>query len=220
MSVFECARCNALTYSASRAANYRCETCGSPKARILEDQTFDTAVDVERTPRPRDHCGAVHYGPDAGAMLAAPFIAEGLACGDHVIAQLCERVQGRLETMLPPDVVAAVTWVDAEEAYGPGFEPEAAAARVSGIAEASPRRLRLVGNLHAGLREDMSADTLRRYERLTQNVAIEHQITALCLYDAEILDEEYLEVCRDTHPLVARDEGLRRNPAFAWSPSC
>ena len=72
MSVFECARCNALTYSASRAANYRCETCGSPKARILEDQTFDTAVDVERTPRPRDHCGAVHYGPDTGAMHAAP----------------------------------------------------------------------------------------------------------------------------------------------------
>jgi MEDS: MEthanogen/methylotroph, DcmR Sensory domain len=109
-----------------------------------------------------------------------------------------------------------VTWIDAEEAYGPGFEPEAAAARVRGMAEASPRRLRLVGSL----RDDMSADTLRRYERLAQDVAIEHEITGLCLYDAEVLDEEYLVVCRDTHPLVARDEGLRRNPAFAWSPSC
>lgn len=220
VSVFECARCNALTYSASRAATYRCETCGSPKARILVDETFDTAEDVERTPHPRDHCAAVYRGPQAGAALAAPFIVDGLARGDQVIAQLCSRVRAELETTLAPDVVQATTWIDAEVAYGPGFEPEEAAARVRQAAHSAPRRLRLVGNLHAGIRDGMPADTLRRYERLAQDVAVDHEVTALCLYDAEIADDEYLAVCRDTHPLVARDERLRRNPAFAWSPSC
>ena len=57
MPVFECSRCNNLTYSASRFALLVCDVCGSNRQRILEHAfSFAEARDEPRELGPGDHC--------------------------------------------------------------------------------------------------------------------------------------------------------------------
>lgn len=205
-----------LAYSASPWVAFTCDVCGSTTSRTLDVPSFDAARDASRRAGRGDHCAAVHHGPAEAAALIAPFVAAGMAREEFVMVQSCTEAWEHAIPLLGGDV-EGVTWVDADQVYVEGFEPAGAVARVREVAAASPRPLRLVGGPPRAFPERLAASVLREYEVLAHDVAVELDITALCLYDADYLPAEYLRIQRDMHPLVEYGDGLHRNPDFVWS---
>ena len=56
-----------------------------------------------------------------------------------------------------------------------------------------------------------------RYELLAHEACHAEGIAALCVWEAPRMSDELLAIVRRTHTLVARDEGVRRNPDFVWA---
>src|SRR3954467_10196443 len=89
MPVFECARCNNLTYSASRFASITCDVCGGARHRMLEHAlSFDEAREEPREVAAGDHCCVGYEDAEQAAPLAAHVIRAGLADQALVVAQL------------------------------------------------------------------------------------------------------------------------------------
>jgi hypothetical protein len=185
---------------------------------MLDVTTFEAARAQGRRPGRGDHAAAVHHGPVEAAALSVPFVAEGLERDEAVFLQLSADAWDETATRMGADS-ERVTWVDADGVYLDGFAPGEAVARVRGMAEASERPVRLVGGLPPTFADQVPVGDLRRYERLAHDLAVRLGITALCLYDADTLPAEYLEVERRVHPLVQAGGALVRNPDFAWEPA-
>jgi predicted RNA-binding Zn-ribbon protein involved in translation (DUF1610 family) len=216
--VFECARCNALMYSASRAVGFACDQCGATTARCLVDETFRTVEEVTRKPGRGDHCVAVYRGPEEGAAVAAPFIEEGVRRAELTVVEADSALREAIAGRLGPGIEEAVEWADPAAVVGEGFDADRMAERLRRLASSTPS-LRILGAFDAACALRVDALEMGRYERLAHDITVEEGVVALCLYDAELCGEGLLAAARATHPLCRRAGALRRNPEFAWTPA-
>ena len=216
-SVFECARCNALTYSASREAVSACERCGSTTARVLDAVTFAAAESTPRIPAPGDHCLTVVADDDEAVRVALPFLRDGLLGGERVFAWLRPARCAQIEAQLPAEAARRLECMDAEKAYASPFDALATVERVVAVARDGGPPVRIVGGPPGTLTDLAPAAEWARYEALAHEAAVSEGITALCVYDASSLDSELREMVHRTHPLIGRHDEVRRNPDFAWT---
>ena len=217
MPVFECARCNALRYSASRAAGRRCDNCGATRLRVLEDHSFSAAQVSPRFPAPGDHCMGIHRGVAEGAALAAAFLEPGLRAGEPTAAQVPDAMREELEQRLPAELSERVRWLEMPDLRS--MEDAAALAASQGdVIRASAKPLWIVVGVAPAIEQQIDARERERYERLMHEQVVEHGAVALCLYDASVAASDQIEAGRASHPLVADRSGVHRNPDFRWRP--
>jgi hypothetical protein len=216
-SVFECSRCNAMTYSASRTAATACERCGSANIRVLDEVNFEAAEAAPRVPSPGDHCVALVDDYEDAARISCPFIVEGLRNGERVLSWLPREVCSRIEQTLSPDELARLTVVDADEIYAPPFDPAALVDRVREMARAEDRPLRIVGGPMGSPGKVTTLAEWARYERLAHELCHDEDITGMCVWERPALDDEVLELVLRSHSLISRGDRLRRNPDFVWA---
>ena len=161
MPVFECARCNEMTYSASAGTVDACDRCGSPRQRVIEGG-FDEARRSERTLGPADHAGLAYDDPASVAPFCARFLTEGVQAGERVVAGLPDDLREAVRALLPPDVALAVGWQDPSSIYG-DFDADRVAATYEALIAAESRTTRIL----AGLDAESAAGITRTSSRAT-----------------------------------------------------
>lgn len=217
MPVFECARCNAMTYSASRFADLVCDRCGAARHRALDQAfSFDEARAAPRSLAPGDHCCLAFDAPEEVAGLCVRIVRTALGEGARVIAHPPARLRAAVEASLEPDEVAAVEWADPLDLYTDGFEPEAVVAHFRQLAESEPRQVYVVGGPGAALGAVTTRADFERFERLITEGTTDTGMIVVCLYDRPTLGEAYAAVGQVTHPLMGADD-VRRNERFAYA---
>lgn len=218
MPVFECARCNNLTYSASRFGSIHCDRCGGSRHRSLEHAySFDEAREEPRTLSGGDHCCLGFDDPADVAHLCAHVIRTALADGARVIAHPPPDVRAAIEPLLDPAEAATVEWADSDLLYRPGFDPDASVAAFRAIADSEPRPIYVLGGPGVDLCALMTPEELRRFEHLITQGTSETGMVVVCLYDRRLQSADSVEAGRETHPLTSDDGGpIKRNERFAY----
>lgn len=219
MPVYECARCNNLTYSASRFGSIDCDRCGATRHRSLEHAySFDEARDEPRTLTSGDHCCLAFDDPAEVARICVHVIRTGLADDARVIAHPPADVRAAIEPLLEPNEAEAVEWADADALYRPGFDPDAAVDAFRGISDAETRPLYVLGGPGTDLCELMAPAELRRFERLITQGTSDTGMVVVCLYDRRLQTADSVEAGLETHPLTSDDGGaIKRNERFAFA---
>ncbi|CAA9471817.1 MAG: hypothetical protein AVDCRST_MAG85-5 [uncultured Solirubrobacteraceae bacterium] len=218
MPVYECARCNNLTYSASRFGSIQCDQCGGTRHRSLEHAySFDEARDEPRKLSDGDHCCLGFDDPVDVAQICAHVIGTGLAAGARVIAHPPADVRAAIEPLLEPHEAGAVEWTDSDLLYCPGFDPDAAVDGFRAISDAEARPLYVLGGSGMDLCEVMTPPELRRFEHLVTQGTSETGMVVVCLYDRRLQSAGSMEAAQATHPLTSDDGGpIKRNERFAY----
>ena len=218
MPVFECSRCNNLTYSASRFALLVCDVCGSNCQRVLEQAfSFSEAREEPRELGPGDHC-CLSYDSDEQALPhCVRFIRHGIGAGARVIAHVPDPLEAPIREALRPDEDELVDWGTAEEVYGPGFDPVAVIARFVAAAEGEPTTVYVLGGPARPLESIVSAEGYTRYERMATEAATANGMVVLCLLDRSRHGAEHLRACDETHTLAAVDAAVKRNERFVYA---
>ena len=111
MPIFECARCNEMTYSASAGAVAPCPRCGSERQRLIEGD-FDEARRSLRTLGEADHAALVYDDASAIAPFCARFLTDGVNAGERVVAGVQDDLREAICTLLGPDVELTIEWED------------------------------------------------------------------------------------------------------------
>ena len=216
-SVFECMRCNALTYSASRSVVAACERCGSTTMRVLEEVSFETAEAAPRTPAVGDHCVTLVEDFDEAARVACRFIVDGLRAGERVMSWLPAGVCSRISATLSADELRRVELVDAATVYKAPFDAAAMVARVVDVARSEPTPLRIVGGPLGDPSEVAGFEEWERYETLAHEACVAEGITALCVWETPPMPDDVLQMVRRTHTLIEHGDELHRNPDLVWA---
>jgi hypothetical protein len=215
MPIFECARCNEMTYSASVGAVTACESCGSEHQRVIEGD-FDQARRRIRPLGPGDHATMVYDDPATVAPFCARFVTDGVHAGDRVVTGLQPDLREAVAALLEPEVELAVDWEPPTSIYG-DFDPDRVAATYEELIENEGRTTRLLAGLDEECAEGVSPDELARYEAKAHEIMIRHGAIAVCAYDARSLPAAFLEVTGRYHGLeVGEDGGVRRNEHFVY----
>jgi MEDS: MEthanogen/methylotroph, DcmR Sensory domain len=218
MPVFECSRCNNLTYSASRFALLVCDVCGSNRQRILEHAfSFAEAREEPRELGPGDHCCLTYGTTDEAVPHCLRFIRDGIAAGARVFSHVPDALEPAIRESLRPDEDELVDWGPAEEIYGLDFDPDGVVARFVAAAETEPRTVYVLGGPARPLETIVSADGYRRYERLATEATTATGMVVLCLLDRSRHATEHLSGCDETHPLAVAGDGIRRNERFVYA---
>lgn len=217
MPIFECSRCNDLTYSSSSDAAGDCARCGSARHRVLEGG-FAEAREAPRGLGEADHATLVYDDPERIAPFCARFLTEGIDAGEHVAAGVQEDLRRAVSALLAPEVAVLVDWQDPSEIYA-DFDADRVAAMYDALIGAEPRTTRILTGLDGACAEDISPDEFDRYEAAAHAVITGHGATALCLYDARSLPEAFLPVAARRHTLTVEDDSVRRNEQFEHQPA-
>src|SRR5918998_5771540 len=86
MPIFECSRCNEMTYSSSQTNVTACAGCGAKRRRIVDNAaSFAEAKTVPRAVSYGDHSIAVFDDFKQVAPIAVQFIDQGLLAGGLVM---------------------------------------------------------------------------------------------------------------------------------------
>ena len=218
MPVYECARCNNLTYSASRFAAIDCDVCGGTRHRALEHAfSFEEARDEPRTIAAGDHCCAAFDDPSDVAPLCAHVIRTGLTEGSRVLSWPQADLRELIVAALEPDEVAAVEWMEPAEVYGDPFVPEAVVQRFRTLAEGEERTVYGVGGFDSPLERHTTPAGYRHFEELATKAAIDTGMLVVCLFDRRLHGAEFLETGERTHPLASDGGAVKRNERFVFA---
>ncbi|SDP21252.1 Anti-sigma regulatory factor (Ser/Thr protein kinase) [Klenkia soli] len=158
----------------------------------------DTAV--------RTHRIAVVRTDDELIAVCLPYLREGLAAGDLVVALLAPAPAAHVRDQLPGVLV-----VDYPAATP--REPETVAAHTELLAQATAegRRLRLLGQVRE--RQPRAWDERLRGEIAHQHLWADAAMASLCVYDRRVTPPEVLATALLAHPEVLVDGAVRVNDA-------
>jgi hypothetical protein len=216
MPVFECTRCNDMTYSASTGAMQPCAQCGSHELRVLQGY-FPEARTGLRELGPGDHAALVYDDPEVVAPFCARFLEEGVEAGAHVVAAVPGNLRAPVEELLDASVAADVDWHDIAEIYR-DFDPDRIADTYETMILGEQRPTRILAGLDEECAEGVETSQFDRYERLAHAIITSRLATAVCVFDSGSLPEEFIEVAMLRHGLVVSETGVRRNERFEYAP--
>lgn len=215
MPVFECAKCNELTYSASAESASPCARCGSERHRVLEG-TFEAVRSAPRALAPGDHITHVYVDPAEIAPFCARYLGDGVRNNERVMAGVPDDLRELVEPLVARDVRDQVVWRDSREIYC-NFDAERIATMYETLIVGEPLDMRILGVIDEVCVDGVDAAELARYEALAHQIITVHGATVICMYDCRSLDGEYLAAVARAHTLcVDDDEVIRRNEAFEY----
>ena len=218
MPVYECARCNNLTYSASRFASIECELCGGSRHRALEHAfSFDEAREEPRALAPGDHCCAAFDDPADIAPLCAHVVRTGIAAGGRVLSWPPADLRELIGALLETHEIQAVEWMEPAEVYGDPFDAEAVVERFRLLAVAESRTVYAVGGFDTPLEQRTTPEGYRHYEQLATAAATETGMVVVCLLDRRLHSESFLSTGQETHPLASDGAAVKRNERFVFA---
>lgn len=218
MPIFECSRCNTLSYSASRFASIACDSCGGMHFRAFDDVSSFGDVRVEpRRLAPGDHCCVPYDAPRDVAPLCARIVRDQLAAGSRVMAWPVPDLRDAIAASLAPDESAAVEWLDPLEVYGPPFDGEAIVEHFSGLAAREDRTMVVIGGPGRPLPEIATAEEYDAFERLVTERALETGMVVACLYDRRLHPAAHLACGDETHTLTTEHGAVHRNERFVFA---
>lgn len=220
MPVFECSRCNEMTYSSSKTNTAPCPKCGIARKRLVIDAgSFAEAKQIPRAVSYGDHSIAVFDEFPQVADLVTAFIRDGLRCDALVIAGMPQGLEDLVLERLEPAEARTIAWEPASDTYGPLFHPENVIDRFRQIAILESRPVYVVGCPEEAIQGFTSLHDWVLYERMAHETAVEHGMTVLCLYDTRLHDARMMEAGLKTHSLAADGENrFVRNEAFDYEP--
>ena len=219
MPVFECVRCNNLTYSASRFAAIDCAECGGARHRSLDHAySFDDARAADRSLGAGDHCCLAYDDPADVAPLCARIVRDGLAEGARLMAHPPTALGDAMRDALTDEEAAAVEWADPGGLYGEGFDPDCIVAAFRAVAEAEERPLWVLGGPGVAPRSFTTPDAFGRFERLITEGASDTGLIIVCLYDRALHGPDFVAGGEAVHTLFSDDgDALRRNERFVYA---
>ena len=217
MPIFECSRCNDLTYSSSLDAAGACVRCGSERHRLLEGG-FTEAREGVRVLAEADHATLVYDDPDQIAPFCARYLADGVNAGQHVMAGVQDDIREAISEHLAPDVAVLVDWQDPRDIYG-DFDADRIAAAYDAMIAAEPRGTRILAGLCSESAEGVSPEEFDRYEAIAHAIVTERGATAICLYDTRSMPADLLPVSARRHTLRVEGDVARRNEQFEYLPA-
>jgi MEDS: MEthanogen/methylotroph, DcmR Sensory domain len=217
MPIFECPRCNEMTYSASGGAVAPCPSCGSERHRVIEGD-FDEARRGLRTLGEADHAMLVYDQASAIAPFCARFLTDGVNAGERVVAGVQDDLREAICAVLSPDVELAVEWDDPQSLYG-DFDPDRVAATYEALVSGEEGPTRILAGLDGESAKTVDRAELERYETLAHGIVTDHGATVVCLYDAGALPPGFLAVSASCHGLTIEDGAVRRNERFEYQPA-
>ena len=231
MPVFECSRCNNLTYSASRFASIACDVCGGERHRALEHAfSFDDAREEPRDARARRPLlRGVRRRPTRSCRSALHVIRTGVAEDARVIAYPQAPLRDALDGDADADEVDAVEWGRRRRLRARASTPTRSSRASARIAEAE-RRARSTWSAARSCRSHELADARRvpalraAGDRRRDRAGDGRRLPATT---ARSHGAEHLDAGDETHPLATaggagqaqRALRLRRAEARASSPS-
>ena len=220
MPVFECSRCNEMTYSSSKANVAPCPACGTERKRLVtEAASFAEAKQLPRAVSYGDHSMAVFDDFPQVVELVVDFVRHGQRRDALVMAAIPQGLEDLVLEQLEPEEARGIAWEPASDTYGPLFSPTSVIDRFRGIAEMESRPVYVVGCADEPIQDITSLQDWIQYERMAHETAVEHGMTVMCLYDARLHDARMLEAGLRTHGLVGGDEQrMLRNEAFDYEP--
>jgi DNA-directed RNA polymerase subunit RPC12/RpoP len=220
MPIFECSRCNEMTYSSSKTNSAPCPECGAERKRLVSDAaSFAEAKQIPRAVSYGDHSIAIFDEFGQVADLALGFILHGRSVGALVMAALPQELEDMILEHLEDEEIASIAWEPPSDSYGPMFSPETVVTRFREIAELEPRPVYVLGCADEPIQDFTSLEGWVQYERMAHEVAVERGMTVLCLYDARLHDSRMLEAGLKTHGLAADETNrILRNEAFDYEP--
>lgn len=220
MPIFECSRCNDLSYSSSRENVAPCAECDAERKRLIVDATtFAEAKTLPRATSYGDHSIAVFDDYADVAPIARQFIDQAVLAGGLVIAALPQQLEDLVLEQMHPEDQHGISWEPPSDTYGPTFSPQGVIERFSQIAEDDYRPVFVVGCAEEPIQTFTSREDWVLYERMAHETAVKYGMTVLCLYDARIHDEYMLREGLRTHGLEVDGDGeTRRNEAFDYEP--
>lgn len=217
MPIFECARCNEMTYSASAGVVATCPRCGSERQRLIEGD-FDQARDGLRALGEGDHAALVYDDAVAIAPFCARFLTDGVNAGERVVAGVQDELREAICALLGSDVELTIEWEDPRSLYG-DFDAERVAATYEALISGEERTTRILAGLDRESAESVDQAELDRYETLAHGLIIDHGATVICVYDAGALPRDFLDVSVARHGLTIEDGAIRRNEQFEYQPA-
>lgn len=220
MPVFECSRCNEMTYSSSKSNPAPCPGCGAERKRLVTDaSSFAEAKKVPRAVSYGDHSIAVFDDFEQVAGIATQFIDQARLAQGLVMVAVPQDLEDLILERLHPEDQTGIAWEPPSDSYGPTFSPDGVIDRYREIAETEPRPVFVVGCADEPIQDFTSIEGWVQYERMAHEIAVEYGMTVLCLYNARLHDARMLEAGLKTHGLAADDDGiLRRNEQFDYEP--
>ena len=220
MPVFECSRCNDMTYSSSKTNPAACPACGADRKRLVTDAaSFAEAKRIPRAISYGDHSIAVFDEYEQVADIVAEFVRHGREAGALVMVAVPQALDELVVERLDPDETEDIAWEPPSDSYGPLFSPDGVIDRFREIAELEPRPVFVVGCPEMPLQDFTSIQGWMEYERMAHETAVEYGMTVLCLYDTRLHDPRMLEAGLKTHGLTTDEDGrLLRNEAFDYEP--
>src|SRR5687768_9252562 len=180
MPVFECARCNGMTYSASAGVVDTCPRCGSDRQRVVEG-TFDEARRAVRPLHAGDHALMIYDDPGAVAPFCARFLTDGVRAGERVVAGVQGDLREAVCALLDSDAELAIEWQTPASIYG-DFDADRIAARYDALIANEQRTVRILAGLDRECAEGVGPEDLSRYETLAHSIITDHGATVVCVY--------------------------------------
>ena len=216
MPIFECSRCNEMTYSASMGAVAACASCGSERQRVV-DGDFDEARRSVRGLGVADHATLVYDDVATVAPFCARFLTDGADAGERLVAGLQDDLREAVSALLAPDVELIVEWEDPRSIYG-DFDADRVAAMYDALIGGVPRTTRILAGLDGASAEGVDPAEFARYESMAHEIITSRGATVVCAYDERSLPPEFLDVSARRHGLSVDESGVRRNERFEYQP--
>ena len=218
MPIFECARCNEMTYSASMGAVAACERCGSDRQRVIEGD-FDQARRRLRTLDAGDHATLVYDDPAKVAPFCSQFLTDGVNAGERVITGLQPDLREAVAALLEPEVELAVEWETPGTIYG-DFDADRVAATYEAVIANEGRTTRILAGFDEESAEGVDPAELARYETKAHAIVTSLGATVVCVFDVRSVPSAFIDVSGRQHGLeVGEDGGVRRNERFEYQPA-
>ena len=217
MPIFECSRCNQMTYSATAGARAVCERCGSKRQRIIEGG-FDEARHSVRSLGPGDHAVLLYDDAASVAPFCARFLTDGVNRGERVVAGLQEDLREAVCALLGPDVELTVEWQHPRSLYG-DFDPELVASKYEALIESESRTTRIIAGFDEESAEGVAPAELARYEEMAHAIITSHGATVVCVFDRDTLLPDFVDAGSRRHGLTIENGAVRRNERFEYQPA-
>jgi hypothetical protein len=217
LPVFECARCNEMTYSASVGASSPCASCGSERQRVI-DGYFDEARRSIRPLDAGDHATLIYDNPGAVAPFCARFLTDGVNAGERVFAGVQEDLRGAVTELLESEVEQKVEWKAPSSIYG-NFDADRVVATYEGLIAGESRTTRILAGPDRESVEGVEPAEYSRYEVIAHSIITGHGAIVVCVYDASSVPPDFVDMTERRHGLLVEDGGaVRRNERFEYEP--
>jgi anti-sigma regulatory factor (Ser/Thr protein kinase) len=144
------------------------------------------------------------------------FVVDGLAASEPVLVAVPDENLALLRDAVGRECDGIPTDLHMADITEAARNPSRFLAMESSFAEQHrDRRVRIVSELVWAGRTDDELLACVQHEALVNGALQGHQVTGLCLYDANRLDDDALAGARATHPLLWRSGSLHRSADYA-----